>query len=275
MSENGGSFDPWAVLGIPCDASRDTAHAAYRRLAMRYHPDRNPEDREAQARFLAVRKAWDVIEKRRASAPAPASPFASAFEDLVRASEDFEAALMPGRPARGADVEAEVLISFQDSLSDCSQMVAGSGGGGRIRRTTIVIPGGVVDREVIVYRGLGEPGVAGGPRGDLRLLVCVQAPDGFRVRGLDVLRTVRVPVWDAALGCEIPVPMPRGGVRRLTLPPGSPPSVERRFAGAGVETAGRRGDYLVEVAVEVPDAAADPKLGKLFAAMRPGSLVAA
>ena len=53
MSENGGSFDPWAVLGIPCDASRDTAHAAYRRLAMRYHPDRNPGDREAQALFLA------------------------------------------------------------------------------------------------------------------------------------------------------------------------------------------------------------------------------
>lgn len=209
------------------------------------------------------------------SAPDRIGPFAYAFEDLVRASEDFEAERTPGRPERGADVEAEILLAFPDTLSDCTRTVAGKGRQGRLRHTTVAIPAGVTDGEIVIYRKLGEPGYAGGSRGDLRLRVRIAAADGFQVVGLDVVRKVRVPVWDAALGCEIPVPMPRGGIRRLTLPPGSPLSVECRLVGHGVESAGRRGDYLVQVEVEVPDAAADPKLGRLFAAMRPGCLVAA
>lgn len=275
MSVDDGSFDPWFVLGVPCGASGETVRKAYRGLAMRYHPDRNPGDDAAAEAFRKVKKARDALERTRVDEPRATGPFAAAFEDLVRASEDFEAARMPGCPERGADVEAEATLAFRDALSDCPRTVVAYGGSGRVRRATVVVPGGVADREVVVYRGLGEPGVAGGPRGDLRLRVGVASPDGFVLRGLDVLWTLRIPVWDAALGCEIPVPMPRGGFRRLALPPGSPPTFEHRFGGEGVESGGRRGDYLVQVAVDVPDAAADPDLGRLFAAMRPGPLVAA
>lgn len=275
MPETDGSFDPWRVLGVHPGAPCDTVRKAYRRLAMLYHPDRNPGDDAAAARFREVKRARDELERTRVDEPRAAGPFAAAFEDLVRASEDFEAARMPGRPERGADVEAEVMLAFPDALSDCPRTVSAYGRSGRVRRATVVVPGGVADREVVVYRGLGEPGVAGGPRGDLRLRVGVASPDGFVLRGLDVMRTLRVPVWDAALGCEIAVPMPRGGIRRLTLPPGFPSTFGHRFEGEGVESDGRRGDYLVQVAVDVPDAAADPDLGRLFAAMRPGRLVAA
>lgn len=266
--------NPWSVLGVPFGAPYEVSRAAYARMAKDCHPDRHPGDPAKKAQFFALKDAWDQVSRQ----PKPVSttsPFASAFEDLVRDSEDFEAAMRPGLPERGADREASVHLNFDEALSDSRRTIAGRAADGRVRTTTVELPGGVADGEVVIYRGLGEPGKAGGGRGDLRVRVAVGARDGFEVRGMDVRHAIRLPVWDAALGCEIAVPLPRGGTRRLALPPGSPASVECRFAGEGARNGDVRGDYVVVVSVEVPDAVSDPKLSKLFAAMRPGRLVAA
>lgn len=274
MTMEGVPGNPWSVLGVPFGAPYDVCRAAYARLAKTCHPDRHPGDDEKKAQFYVLKKAWDRVSREPKPVSA-ASPFASAFEDLVRDSEDFEAAMRPGRPERGADREASIHLEFADALSDCRRTIAGRAADGRVRTTTVDIPGGVADGELVVFRGLGEPGKAGGGRGDLRVRVAVGGRDGFELHGMDVRHAVRLPVWDAALGCEIAVPLPRGGTRRLTLPPGSPASVECRIDGEGAVNGDVRGDYVVVVSVEVPDAISDPKLSKLFAAMRPGRLVAA
>ncbi len=275
MAMEGVAGNPWAILGVPFGSSREVARAAYRRLAMNSHPDRNPGDEKAAAaRLVVLNAAWAEISN--APKPVrPTSPFAAAFEDLVRESEDFEAALRPGVPERGPDAEAVVHLGFAESLSDRQHTITARAADGRVRTTTVVIPGGVADGELVVFRGLGEPGRAGGGRGDLRLKVAVEPGTGFELKGLDVHREIKLPVWDAALGCELAVPLPRGGTRHLRLPPGSAATVECRLVGEGASTGAARGDYVVLVSVQVPDAVSDPKLSKLFAAMRPGRLVAA
>jgi curved DNA-binding protein len=274
MTMEGVPGNPWSILGVPFGSSYETSRAAYRRLAMTYHPDRNPGDEEAKARLVALNLAWAKISNEPKSVR-PTSPFAAAFEDLVRDSEDFEAALRPGEPERGLDAEAVVHLRFAESLADRQHTLTARASDGRVRTTTVVIPGAVTDGETIVFRGLGEPGKAGGGRGDLRLKIAVEPGTGFELRGLDVHREIKLPVWDAALGCEIAVPLPRGGSRRLRLPAGSAATFECRIAGEGASTGASRGDYVVLVSVQVPDAVSDPKLSKLFAAMRPGRLVAA
>lgn len=274
MTMEGVQGNPWSVLGVPFGAPYEVSRKAYARMAKECHPDRHPGDDEKKARFVALKQAWERVS-REPKAVTPTSPFASAFEDLVRDSEDFEAAMRPGLPERGPDREVSVHLEFADALSDCRRTIAGRASDGRVRTTTVDIPGGVADGEVVVFRGLGEPGKAGGGRGDLRVKIAVGTRDGFELDGMDVRHAVRLPVWDAALGCEIVVPLPRGGTRRLKFPPGSPTSVERRFPGEGARNGEIRGDYVVVVSVEVPDAISDPKLSKLFSAMRPGRLVAA
>jgi curved DNA-binding protein CbpA len=202
MTMEGVAGNPWAILGVPFGSSREVARAAYRRLAMSSHPDRNPGDEKAAAaRLVVLNAAWAEISN--APKPVrPTSPFAAAFEDLVRESEDFEAALRPGVPERGPDAEAVVHLGFAESLSDRQHTVTARAADGRVRSTTVVIPGGVADGEMVVFRGLGEPGRAGGARGDLRLKVAVEPGTGFELRGLDVHREIKLPVWDANLPCR-------------------------------------------------------------------------
>lgn len=130
---------PYEVLGVPKTASDDDIKKAYRKLARRYHPDRNPGDTAAEEQFKDVRSAYDILsdpEKRQAYdrfGAAGASGFPGTGSDTggVR-FEEFNlgdlgdllggmfggGARRPGgrRPVRGDDLETRVRISFEDSL---------------------------------------------------------------------------------------------------------------------------------------------------------------
>ena len=134
--------DPYQVLGVEKDASDDTIKKAYRRLARDYHPDRNPDDKDAEERFKDVQAAYDILsdpEKRKAydtfgnaaGRGFPGGPDGGnvRFEDfdLGNLSDllggvfggGFGAGRRPGAtmPERGDDLEAHVRISFEDSLN--------------------------------------------------------------------------------------------------------------------------------------------------------------
>src|SRR6266508_4573811 len=124
---------PYEVLGVPKGAWQDEIKKAYRKLARQYHPDRNPDDSAAEERFKEIQHAYDVLgdpEKRKAYDAGPrgfdgrgaGAPGGFTFEDFDLG--DLFGGLFGGRtggarrpqPVRGADIEAVVNLSFEDSL---------------------------------------------------------------------------------------------------------------------------------------------------------------
>jgi len=131
---------------------------------------------------------------------------------------------------------------------------SGSGLAGRKRELTVSIPAGVEDGMEFVRTGEGDCGPEGGPPGDLYILVQVKPHPLFDRRGRDLYCRLPLSFAQAALGAVVSVPPVDGGPAELTLPKGTQPGKVLRLHGRGMpemET-GRRGDLLVEVAIEVP-----------------------
>jgi molecular chaperone DnaJ len=327
------------VLGVPMNASAGDIKKAYRKLAREHHPDRNPGDKAAEERFKEVQAAYDVLsdpEKRKtydtfgaADGRRPAGgPGGFTVGDFdVGDLGDLLGGLFGrggtggrrGRAAaqRGADVEAEVSVSFEDSLQGvdvripvematscrtcggtgarpgtspticpvCSgrgvvseshglfglsqpcprcrgngtvveepcQTCGGSGRERRTKRYHVKIPAGVRGGTRIRLKGKGEPGVAGGPAGDLFVVTRVGASPLYERRGDDLVLQVPVTYPEAALGTAVEVPTPDGSIS-LKIPAGSQDGKLLRVRGRGVPKlkGTGRGDLLARVRVKVP-----------------------
>ncbi len=264
--------DYYAVLGVPKTASDETIRKAYRKLAQASHPDNNPDDPEAEERFKQVNEANAVLgdpELRRqydqardlggAFVGGPGGTRQVRIEDL---SDLFGGGgggsfftglgdLFGGRgrvPAqRGADVTADVNLSFHEALHGATKTVATNGTRAKVR-----IPAGIEDRGRVRVRGKGMPGAGGGPAGDLLVRVHVAEHPIFKRDGADLRVTVPLTYTEAALGAEIDVPTLDGKVT-LRIPPGTSSGRTFRVKGAGfANPKGGRGNLLVTVEVTVP-----------------------
>jgi molecular chaperone DnaJ len=117
----------------------------------------------------------------------------------------------------------------------------------------VPIPAGVDDGTQVRLSGEGEPGTLGGPRGDLYIVIHVQAHRFFRRRGDDILLDLNVNVAQAALGAKVRIPTVEGD-EELAISAGPPSGTVLRLRGNGASRLRRsgRGDLLVLVEVEIP-----------------------
>jgi molecular chaperone DnaJ len=129
------------------------------------------------------------------------------------------------------------------------------GGKGHIvkpRTIDLSIPAGVKSGQKLRVGGQGEPGLRGGPPGDLYVIVSIQPHADFDRKGLNITSTVKVPFTTAALGGEVPVTTVHGGAK-LKVPPGVQSGTSLRLAGQGIHARnGRKGDHLARVMITVP-----------------------
>ncbi|AHM56736.1 chaperone protein DnaJ [Peptoclostridium acidaminophilum DSM 3953] len=337
--------DYYETLGVSKDADEKEIKKAYRKLAMKYHPDKNAGDKESEEKFKEINDAYQVLsdpQKRRAydqfgHAGVDGSGFGQGggfgggfggFEDIF--GDVFGdmfgggfggSARRRNAPQKGNDIRYDVRIKFEeaafgvdreikiDRQEEC-EVCGGSGakpgtsrktcptcggsgeiktykdtmfgrmvsattchtcrgegtiveqpcencqGRGRVRKTKkieIKIPAGVDDGSVIKLSGEGEPGLRGGPRGDLYVAISVEPHMLFKRDGYDIYYDIPITFVQAALGDEIEVPTLDGKVK-YKVAEGTQSGTVFRLKGKGVPhlRTGARGDQYVKVIVEVP-----------------------
>lgn len=288
--------DYYELLGVRRDATEKEIRQAYRRLARKLHPDLNPGDKQAEARFKEVSRAYEVlsdpekrakydrygpnfeqaeaVERARQEAarqgfgsfrwePGGATafdfdhdPFAdSPFADILSEMLGQRVGRRSGAAARrGQDIEQPIEVTLEEAFHGSQRILQLQGADGRLRRLEVKIPAGVTEGSRIRIAGEGGPGRAGGPSGDLYLLVHVLPHAQFERNGDDLRTRVQVPLLTAILGGEVLVPTLKGTRLALRVPPETQNGQVFRLAGQGMPRLGRegRGDLYAEVSVVLP-----------------------
>ncbi|MGV8916485.1 MAG: curved DNA-binding protein [Pseudomonas sp.] len=162
---------------------------------------------------------------------------------------------------RGQDVEMELPIFLEETLSNESKQVsfkvAQHGADGQrlpdITKTlNVKIPAGVADGERIRLKGQGSPGVGGGENGDLYLIIRLAPHPLFDVEGHDLIITVPLAPWEAALGAKVAVPTLTGKIN-LTIRADSQSGQRLRVKGNGLlDKQGQRGDLYAQLKIVMP-----------------------
>ncbi len=271
--------DYYRVLGVSAEASQSDITKAYRSLARSLHPDRNPGDANAEERFKEVSAAYDIIgdtdkraqydEIRRlaagggpfvASGPGGSHSFqfsgAEGLGDLLsnlfgEGGDPFGAPSSASHTRRGPDRQMEVSLSFAEAVNGTTRQITlgerRDGGTTKVR-----IPPGVSDGQRIRLRGKGGAGTAGGPPGDLYVIVRVGEDQLFGRDGKNLTLTVPVSFSEAAEGTRLTIPTFGGEPVTLRLPAGTQSGRTLRVRGRGIKTESGIGDLLVTVEVVVP-----------------------
>jgi curved DNA-binding protein len=288
--------DYYQVMGVGRDASADDIKRAYRRLARKFHPDVSKEP-NAEERFKEIGEAYEVLrdpDKRAAydglgarrqgeefRAP-PDWQFEGAGGADSGAHSDFFEQLFGGLNARrgfrgrGFDATGTIELTIEEAYRGTERRIAmerlGADQHGRLRPTTheitVRIPAGAVDGLKIRVADQGQPGVGGGPAGDLLLAVRLLPHRWFRTEGRNVLLDLPVAPWEAALGETVRVPT-LGGRVDVKLPKGSQADQQLRLKGRGLP-GNPPGDQLVvlKVVVPQPQSPAEEALYRQLAATR-------
>lgn len=337
--------DYYEVLGVSKTASDSEIKSAYRKLAKKYHPDMNPGDKEAEAKFKEASEAYAILsdaDKRRqydqfghAAFDGGAGGGAGGFDfngfDMGDIFGDIFGDFFGGSgrsrsanngPMKGQNVRVSVHLTFEEACfgtekeielnikEDCAkchgtgakpgtqpetcskcggkgQVVftqqslfgvvrnvqacpdchgtgkiikdrcpdcGGSGYISRRKKISVSIPAGIDNGQSIRIRDKGEPGINGGPRGDLLVQVIVGRHPIFQRQDYDIYSTAPITFAQAALGAEVRIKTIDGDVM-YTVKPGTQTDTRVRLRGKGIPTTRNkqvRGDHYVTLVVQVP-----------------------
>jgi len=270
--------DYYQILGIDKNADDKAIKNAYRKLARKYHPDLNPNDKEAEKKFKELNEANEVLsdpEKRKkydkygkdwqhseeferarqARSQAGAQEgqwfgggnegFSDFFESM------FGSGFGGGRQARfrGQDYQAEIHLGLRDAYETHKQTLTVNG-----RNIRITVPAGVENGQTIKITGHGGPGSNGGPNGDLYITFSVGTDNQFRRSGNDLHLKVDLDLYTAILGGEIVVETLSGKVKLPVKAETQNGSVVR-LKGKGFpvyKKEGQFGDLYVTFDVKIP-----------------------
>jgi DnaJ-class molecular chaperone len=269
--------DLYELLGVSRTASEDEIQKAYRKLARQYHPDRNPGDKAAEAKFKDIAAAYDVLSDKQKRAQydqfGAAGPGGGPegfhfsrgpggfttnidpetaerlFGDLFGGGSPFGGMgdlfgqAQSGRrgrrrpPSQPQEVTAAVTIPL-DKAALGGTITLNVGD----REIDLKVPAGINDGQTMRLAGQGPDGA------DLLLTIHVAPHPYFRREGNDLILSVPLSLSEAVLGGKVDVPTLGGGTITITIKPGTSSGTRMRLRGQGIKD----GDLYIEAKVVVP-----------------------
>lgn len=268
--------DYYSTLGVERNADAATIKKAYRKLAQKFHPDKNPGDKQAEEQFKLLTEAYAVLsdpEKKRQYDQFGDSGFHQRFtqEDIFRnvnmgdifgnfGGEDLFSQLFGGRPrshtrrppARGQDYSMQISIPFRLAVQGGERRIDYRSDD-KVEQIKVRIPPGIEQGAKLRVAGKGGANPGGGPPGDLYLHIDIEPDPVFTREGSDLLVRAEIPFSGICLGTTIEVPT-LDAPKRVKVPAGMQPGQKIRLRGFGVGASGKRpdGDLYAIIEVAVP-----------------------
>jgi curved DNA-binding protein len=283
--------DFYEVLGVQRSASDDEIKKAYKKLASKLHPDKNPGDKKAEAKFKSVNSAYQVLSDRKKRKlydefgeeglrdgfdPDMARAYrrgggrranggngggqSVSFEEIFGSSGgggvgDFFGDLFAGRRSGGRRTAQKGSDVASLVTVDFKSAILGASLAMRLQEggetVTVRVPPGANDGDKVRVPGHGAPGLMGGPPGDLILEIRVTPHPRFEREGLDLKLDLPITIGEAYRGAKVRVPTPYGAVT-LTVPKHAQSGQTMRLAGKGVKRGKKEGDLYVRFQVKLP-----------------------
>lgn len=272
----------YQLLGVDKSASERDIKKAYHKLAMKYHPDRNPGNKESEEKFKEISEAYAVLsdpEKRKqydtfgssgfhqrysADDIFRGADFSSVFGDMNFSGGGFDqifsrmfggGAAGFGQSVKGQDVEYSLTVSFDEAYRGCGKQIRFRLENGTERDLSVKIPAGARDGARLRIKGKGAPSpVPQGLAGDLFVVVHVAEHPWFRRQGMNIEADLKLKLTEAILGTSTNVETPEG-TRKVRIPAGVREGTKVRLKGLGFSDPrhpGQRGDFYAVVSVEIP-----------------------
>ncbi|NVL90360.1 MAG: DnaJ domain-containing protein [Desulfobacterales bacterium] len=286
--------DYYKILGVNKNADKSEIKKAYRKLAMKYHPDRTKGDKSAEEMFKKISEAYAVLsdkEKRKRYDTFGSSGFSRRYsqEDIFRGvnfgdifkefgfDDSFANVFMGGRgrgrrfgssfggdpfsaytagqraQVKGSDLVYELPLTLKEALHGTTKTVALEQGG-RKQKINVKIPKGMVTGKKLRLAGKGQPGVPGGPSGDLYIQAKLLDDPVFSIVSHDLYIDREIKLTEALLGTQIQIPTLNGKNLNLKVPPGTQHQTKMRMKGYGLPEMkkGQRGDLYVRIIIKIP-----------------------
>lgn len=259
-------MDYYSILGVGKSASPEDIKAAYRKLAMKHHPDRGGDAKKFQEISEAYETLSDPDKKAQYDHGGArgfrngfqGNPFnegfgRSPFEDLF-SQFGFQFHTGNRRP-QNSDLTIKVKISLKDSYLGKTMTINYPLPSGRDQTLEITIPPGIENGQTMRMGGMGDDSIKEIARGDLIVQIEVERDPVFRREEMALITSLRIDVFDAMLGCERTVKNIDGSELALTVRPGTQNGQKYSCKGLGfrsVKFNNIRGDLIVQVIVDTP-----------------------
>lgn len=259
--------DYYKVMGVSRTASEEEIKKQYKKLAIKYHPDANPNNPSAEKRFKEISEAKEVLldpENRRKydtlgqnfrqyRNQGPMAGFRQGHpqSDMNSVFTSFFEEIFGGRDAirKGRDHVANMTISLEEAYKGMKDVLQYDG-----KKLRVHVKPGVKHGQKLRLKGQGGPGRSGGPPGDLMLEVKIKTHGKFTRKENDLYVDLKVDLYDLVLNRKVRVPSLKGNIS-ITIPPGTQSGEKLKLSGLGMPHYGKPtkfGNLYATIHVKTP-----------------------
>jgi curved DNA-binding protein len=260
MGYNQSMTDHYATLGVDKSATQDQIKQAYRKLAMKHHPDRNGGD---DVEFKKIQEAYDVLRNTESRSAYDNSQPQFSFHDVQHEFQDLFSSIggfgnifsNRRQSTRNKTLNLQTSITLTDAYTGKEFIAELKLPSGKSQVINVKIPAGVHDGNTIRLTGLGDDSISNVPRGDIILGIRVINDTDFVRQNDDLIKSVEISMWDAALGSSIHIETIDKKLFDIKINAGTQHSQILAIPNAGmpnINNPNLRGRMLLKISVKIP-----------------------